>query len=252
MLASLISERYAKALLRAAQAENALDAVGVQARGLELALRAAGGAERFLADPVAMAADKLAVIEGAFEGGMHPLFKAFLKAVLHQKRERFLPRILGNFGTLLDEAEGRVEAKLGTARNLPAPERAVLEEALSKRLGRQVTLKPYSDKALLGGAVLRIGDTVYDASLRGRLSRLGRLLAEGPPPRPKRTPVSSAAGGAKKRAEGKATGSRKTAPKKAAGAKKAQPSKKTVTSIKAKTPAKKTAVAKKKKAAKKR
>ena len=97
MLASLISERYAKALLRAAQAENALDAVGVQARGLELALRAAGGAERFLADPVALAADKLAVIEGAFEGGMHPLFKAFLKAVLHQKRERFLPRILGSF-----------------------------------------------------------------------------------------------------------------------------------------------------------
>ncbi|HXC62948.1 MAG TPA: ATP synthase F1 subunit delta [bacterium] len=251
MLASLISERYAKALLRAAQAENALDAVGAQARGLELALRAAGGADRFLADPVAMAADKLAVIEGAFEGGMHPLFKAFVKAVLHQKRERFLPRILGNFGTLLDEAEGRVEAKLGTARSLPAEERAMLESALSKRLGRQVTLKPYSDKALLGGAILRIGDTVYDASLRGRLSRLGRLLAEGPPPRPKRAPAP-AAGGAKKKAEGKASSSRKAATKKAAGAKQAQPSKKTVTSIKAKAPAKKKAVAKKKKAAKKR
>ena len=233
MLASLISERYAKALLRAAQAENALDAVGAQARGLELALRAAGGADSFLADPVAMAADKLAVIEGAFEGGMHPLFKAFVKAVLHQKRERFLPRILGNFGTLLDEAEGRVEAKLGTARSLPAEERAMLESALSKRLGRQVTLKPYSDKALLGGAILRIGDTVYDASLRGRLSRLGRLLSEGPPPRAAKAP---AAGGAKKKAEGKASSSRKAATKKAAGAKQAQPPKKTVTSIKAKAP----------------
>jgi F-type H+-transporting ATPase subunit delta len=247
MLASLISERYAKALLRAAQAENALDAVGVQARGLELALRSAGGAERFLADPVAMAADKLAVIESAFEGGMHPLFKAFLKAVLHQKRERFLPRILGNFGTLLDEAEGRVEAKLGTARSLPADERAMLEQALSTRLGRQVTLKPYSDKALLGGAVLRIGDTVYDASLRGRLSRLGRLLAQGPPPRVPRAKAAPA--GAKKKAASKPAAK---AAKAAAGAKTSPVAKKKTAALKAKAPAKPSAVAKKKKPAKKR
>jgi F-type H+-transporting ATPase subunit delta len=243
MLASLISERYAKALLRAAQAENALDAVGAQARGLELALRSAGGADRFLADPVAMAADKLAVIESAFEGGMHPLFKAFLKAVLHQKRERFLPRILGNFGTLLDEAEGRVEARLGTARSLPADERAMLEQALSKRLGREVTLKPYSDKALLGGAVLRIGDTVYDASLRGRLSRLGRLLSEGPPLRAPRT-------AAKKKSAAKPRAGKTAKP--AAPAKQAQASKKKTSAIKAKAPAKQAAVAKKKKPAKKR
>jgi len=248
MLASLISERYAKALLRAAQAENALDAVGTQARGLELALRSAGGAERFLADPVAMAADKLAVIEGAFEGGMHPLFKAFLKAVLHQKRERFLPRILGSFGSLLDEAEGRVEAKLGTARNLPAEERAMLESALSKRLGRQVTLKPYSDKALLGGAVLHIGDTVYDASLRGRLSRLGRLLSEGPPPRAARAAKAQPA--AKKKAAAKPAAGK--AAKSASGAKQAQSPKKKTAVLKAKAPAKKSAVAKKKKPAKKR
>ena len=231
MLASLISERYAKALLRAAQAENALDAVGDQARGLALALGAADGADRFLADPVAMAADKLNIMEGAFEGGLHPLFKAFLKAVLHQKRERFLPPILVNFGALLDEAEGRVEAKFGTARSLSAPERAMLEGALSTKLGRQVTLKPYSDKSLLGGAVLRIGDTVYDASLRGRLGRLGRRLVQGPIARPK-----PAAAPKKKPA---------ARPKKAAAKKKAAP-------IKAKAPAKKAASPKKKKTTKKR
>ena len=229
MLASLISERYAKALLRAAQAENALDAVGDQARGLALALGAADGADRFLADPVALATDKLKILEGAFEGGLHPLFKAFLKAVLHQKRERFLPRILVNFGALLDEAEGRVEAKFGTARSLTAPERAMLEGALSTNLGRQVTLKPYSDKSLLGGAVLRIGDTVYDASLRGRLGRLGRRLVQGPIARPR------AAAPAK---------TKKAVPAKAPAKKKAP--------IKAKAPAKKAASPKKKKTSKKR
>ncbi|HXC63645.1 MAG TPA: F0F1 ATP synthase subunit delta, partial [bacterium] len=108
--------------------------------------------------------------------------------------------------------------------------RAMLESALSKRLGRQVTLKPYSDKALLGGAVLRIGDTVYDASLRGRLGRLGRRLVQGPISRPKPA----------------AAPKKKPAPaKKAAAKKKAAP-------IKAKAPAKKAASPKKKKTSKKR
>jgi len=254
MLSSLIAERYAKALLRAAQADHALAEVGAQAQALSLALADAGSAERFLSDPVAQAADKLKVVESAFEGGLHPLIKAFLEAVLAQKRERLLPGILSAFTAYLDEAEGRVQASFGTARVLPAAERALLEQGLSKRLGRTVTLKPYTDKALLGGAVLRMGDTLYDASLQGRLSKLGRLLAEGPPPRPKRAPSISAGGGAKSKAEGKAAAPRKAAKKAPAGKQAAKPSKKKVTTVKTKTakaPARK-AAAPKKKTAKKR
>lgn len=224
MLASLIAERYAKALLRAATAEKALADVGVQAEGLSQALQAAEGAERFLADPVAEPASKLAVISAAFEGGPHAILRSFLEAVLAQKRERFLPLILAEFLRLRDEAEGRGQAALGTARPLGAAEVKLLEGELSKRLGRQITLKPYTEKELLGGAVLRLGDTVYDSSLRTRLRKLGQLLSEGPPPRPKRAPVTPAKGAAKK------TGSKKAAAKKTA-----QPSKtakKKVTKVK--------------------
>lgn len=226
MLASLIAERYAKALLRAAQDQKALGDVGAQAEGLSQALQSAEGAERFLADPVAEPSAKLAVIASAFEGGPHAILRSFLETVLAQKRERFLPLILLEFLRLRDEAEGRGQATLGTARALGASEVKLLEGELSKRLGRQVTLKPYTEKELLGGAVLRLGDTVYDASLRTRLKKLGQLLSEGPPPRPKRAPVTPAKGAAKK------TGSKKAAAKKTA--KPSKTAKKKVTQVKAK------------------
>jgi F-type H+-transporting ATPase subunit delta len=221
MLASLIAERYAKALLRASQAELALDAVGAQAEGLSQALRKAEGAERFLADPLAQPGAKLAVMTAAFEGGPHAVLKSFLQAVIEHKREKFLPLILAEFLRLKDEAQGKAQASLGTARPLDARQVKVLEGALSERLGREVTLKPYTDKELLGGAVLRLGDTVYDASLRSRLKRLGQLLSEGPLPKAK------AAASPKPKA--KAASVKKAAAKKAAkpAAKKKAPAKKT-------------------------
>jgi F-type H+-transporting ATPase subunit delta len=222
MLASLIADRYAKALLRASQAETALDAVGAQAEGLSQALQKAEGAERFLADPLAQPGAKLAVMTAAFDGAPHAVLKSFLEAVLEHKREKFLPLILAAFLKLKDEAQGKAQASLGTARPLEPRELGVLEKALSQRLGREITLKPYTDQALLGGAVLRLGDTVYDASLRSRLKKLGQLLSEGPLPKAKKAAAAKApAAKAKKTGAGKA----KAPAKKAAKAKPAAPKK---------------------------
>jgi F-type H+-transporting ATPase subunit delta len=182
MLASLIAERYAKALLRAAQAQGSLADIGAQAETLRLGLVSAESAAAFLGDPLAQPQGKLEILSGIFEGGAHPILKAFLLAVLEQKRERFLPAILHKFAELRDEAEGRSTGSLGTARPLAPAERKLLEATLSRRLGRAVALVPYTDKGLLGGAVLKLGDTVFDGTLRMRLAKLGRLLAQGAQP----------------------------------------------------------------------
>jgi F-type H+-transporting ATPase subunit delta len=210
MLSELIAERYAKALLRAAGAEKALAEVGAQAADLAVGLKHVKGAASFLEDPLSEASAKLAVFEAAFDGGLHPLLRSFLQTVLEHKRERFLPLILARFLQMRDEAEGRVQASLGTARPLAAEERRLLEAELGRRLGRQVILEPYTDKDLLGGAVLRLGDRVYDASLRGRLQRLARLLSEGAFP-PKRASKGKAAGGGKKNSAKNKTVAKKAA-----------------------------------------
>ena len=210
MLATLIAERYAKALLTAAQNERALAVVGGQANALNGALHAAEGAAAFLADPLAGSEAKLKVLNAAFGEAPHPLIKAFLQTVLEHKRERYLPGILDAFAALVDEAEGRVNAQLGTAKPLPVATRKLLENALSQRLGRKVALEPYTDRALLGGAVLRMGDTVFDGSLRSSLTRLGQQLRRGP--LPKAAPKAAA----KKKPAAKKTPVKKAAAKKAA------------------------------------
>lgn len=224
MLASLIAERYAKALLRAAQAQGSLADIGAQAETLRLGLVSAESAAAFLGDPLAEPQGKLKVLSGVFDGGAHPILQAFLLAVLEQKRERFLPAILHKFAELRDEAEGRSSAALGTARPLAPAQRKLLETALSQRLGRSVALVPYTDKELLGGAVLKLGDTVFDGTLRMRLARLGHLLAQGAPETPSPS-AKSAAGRSKpkpagKRKPGAAKAKPVGAPKKKAMAKK--------------------------------
>jgi F-type H+-transporting ATPase subunit delta len=216
MLASLIAERYAKALLTAAKNEKALETVGPQAQSLADALAAAQGVSAFLTDPLAGAPAKLAVLTAAFGDAPHPLMKAFLQTVLEHKRERYLPGILHTFSALVDEAEGRMLAPVGTAKPLPASTRKLLEGALSSRLGRKVTLEPYTDKNLLGGAVLRLGDTVFDGSLRSSLQRLGAEMRRGPVAKPKAAAVKKAA---KKQAKKKPL-AKKAAPKQAKKTKK--------------------------------
>jgi len=180
MLASLIAERYSKALLRAALAENALDEVGGETEILRSALEGAAEAASFLGDPVAQASEKLRVLTGVFDGGGHPIVRGFLSTVLDHKRERFLPAILKAFAGLRDEAQGRVKATFTTARDLPVKEKELLQAALSRRLDRSVVLLPFTDRNLLGGAVLKIGDRVFDGSVQSGLLRLGRLLNEAP------------------------------------------------------------------------
>jgi F-type H+-transporting ATPase subunit delta len=212
MLASLIAERYAKALLTAAQNEGALAQVGPQALALETALNAAPGAADFLTDPLAGAASKLAVFNDAFAGQPHPLIKAFLQTVLEHKRERYLPVILKAFSALLDDAAGLVKGSLGTARALSTAQKKLIEGELSKRLGRTVALEPYTDKALLGGAVLRLGDTQFDGSIRAGLTRLGRQLRQAPISitKPKAAVAKKKAPAAKKKAPAKKPLAKKT------------------------------------------
>lgn len=221
MLATLIAERYAKALLTAAQNERALSVVGGQVHALSGALQGAEGATAFLADPLAGGEAKLKVLSAAFGEAPHPLMKAFLQTVLEHKRERYLPGILDAFVALMDEAEGRVNATLGTAKPLPVATRKLLENALSQRLGRKVALEPYTDRALLGGAVLRMGDTVFDGSLRSSLNRLGQDLRKAPVIKATKAPAKKPAA---KKAPVKKAAAKKATPKKAV-AKKITPKK---------------------------
>ena len=211
MLASLIAERYAKALLLGAKAEKASEAVALQCGALLQALEATPEADAFLASPVAGAPAKLEALKTAFQGQLHPLLEQLLKALLENKRGGFVRAVLREAGRRFKVESGVAEASLATARPLAPAQKALLERELSRQLGRKVQLTPLRQPELLGGAVLRLGDMVYDASLRTQLSKLGRELAAGP-----KAKLAKAAAASKK---AKPKTRQAAAGKKAAGAK---------------------------------
>jgi len=75
-----------------------------------------------------------------------------------------------------DATEGRSHVEVTSAFALTETQQKSIADSMSKRLGTEVDVSVTVDKSLIGGVVIRAGDTVIDASLRGRLSQLGQSL----------------------------------------------------------------------------
>jgi F-type H+-transporting ATPase subunit delta len=183
MLATIIAQRYAKALLSSATDEGVEDRLVGEVSALAEALGEDADVRRFLAEPLSSADDKLGVLLSAFPEPPHALLKQFLRTVMENRRERFLPGMLREFLKLLRETKGELRAELATAFKLDDRQRKLLETELSKRFDRNVELIPVVDRHLVGGATLRVGDTIYDGSLKGALAKLEASLKKAPAPK---------------------------------------------------------------------
>jgi F-type H+-transporting ATPase subunit delta len=98
--------------------------------------------------------------------------KNFMRTLAENRRLAYLPEISALFNTFKDESEGVVDVTVTSATPLDSKQQQTLSEAMARKLKRQVRLHVETDPALIGGAVLRAGDTVIDGSLRARLQRI--------------------------------------------------------------------------------
>jgi F-type H+-transporting ATPase subunit delta len=99
--------------------------------------------------------------------------------VVDNQRTHLLPEILQTFETVIRQRRGVAEAEVMSAAELTAPQKTQLQQTLERLTGRKILAKYSLDPALLGGAVVRIGDTIYDGSVRNRLNQMrARLTAE--------------------------------------------------------------------------
>lgn len=100
----------------------------------------------------------------------------FVANVVANKRLQALPAISSLFEALKAEAEKAAEVEVTSAFALTDAQQAQLVSELTKKLGRQVILNASVDAALIGGVVVRSGDLVIDASVRGKLGKLSATL----------------------------------------------------------------------------
>lgn len=108
---------------------------------------------------------------------LFPDAQNFIRLIVRNGRVLALPGVAEQFEAMRAEAEGTIEAELISALAVSEEQMTKIAESLSRRLGREVTLRVTEDPDLIGGAVLRAGDMVVDASLKGRLQKLATSLS---------------------------------------------------------------------------
>jgi F-type H+-transporting ATPase subunit delta len=175
---SVLALRYAHAFASVA-VSNHLDVTAAQQQLHDFSETLAGSRElrEVLINPSIATAQKLKVLDAiAGRIGMFPQVRNFLAVIIDHQRLAELDEILTEYHAVADEQSGFAEAEITSAHALNDEDRAELEAQVSKLAGGRIRATYHQDATLLGGAVVRIGSTVYDGSIRAQLQQLKQRL----------------------------------------------------------------------------
>jgi F-type H+-transporting ATPase subunit delta len=131
-----------------------------------------------LSTPAVSLKQKQAVAEQiAARLGASKIVRNFLFVVIDHNRTQALPELAEAFEQVIRKRQGMAEAEVVSATELSEAQKKSIAQTLEKKTGKKIEAKFSLDPALLGGAVVRIGDTIYDGSLRHRLDAMRAKLA---------------------------------------------------------------------------
>jgi F-type H+-transporting ATPase subunit delta len=174
-----VARNYAEALLALARKAEDPSGWGTMLRQVANAVRTDSTVERFLDSPRIGAEAKSAVLSAALGDRVPRLFLRFLHQLVKNRRQTLIPVIADEYDTLLDTSLGIVHARVTVARPTGDEETAMMAERLSSIVGKTVVPHMSVDPTIIGGVVVRIGDTVMDGSVRRKLSLLRRRMGAG-------------------------------------------------------------------------
>jgi F-type H+-transporting ATPase subunit delta len=175
---SVLSLRYAHAFASVA-ASSHLDTAAAQQQLNDFGGTLAGSRElrEVLMNPSIANEQKLKVLDAiSARIGMFPQVRNFIAVIMNHQRLDELNEILAEYHAVADEQSGVAEAEITSAHPLNDQDRAELETQVTKLAGGRVRATYRQDATLLGGAVVRIGSTIYDGSIRAQLQQLKQKL----------------------------------------------------------------------------
>ena len=173
-----IGRNYAETLLVLAKREGQEEEWGTLIESIAQAMREDQTLRTFLESPKLAASRKIEILAKALGKRVPPLFLRFLETVIMKRRQMVIPEIASEYRALIDESEDRVHANVIVAREPAEPEREALKRQLSRLFGKRVVPHISINPAILGGVIVKVGDTVMDGSVRRRLATLkSRMLA---------------------------------------------------------------------------
>lgn len=167
-----VSRRYARALYEEAERQGRTEAVDEDVDMLRQSLEQTHEFARLVESPVIPQNKKKDVFRALLDERVDPLTLRFLLLLVEKDRETLLSSLLNTYQDLRDEQRGIVEVQARVPAPLNDDERARLTDRLEAMTGKKIRLQVEERPDLIGGLVIRIGDRVYDGSVRQKLDNL--------------------------------------------------------------------------------
>lgn len=179
MISSTIAKRYARAFFEIAGEEKRYEEYYRELGRFSAVFRENKSLEEFLANPIFAQPDKKAVVESVLEKiRISPLTANFLKLLADKRRIEILPDIEHCYRELMDNALKKARVTVKTALPLSGELSRRLQSGLEELTGKEVEMTVLEEPSLIGGIVVRVGDTLYDGSIRAQLNNIRNLLGE--------------------------------------------------------------------------
>ncbi|MFW6055124.1 MAG: ATP synthase F1 subunit delta [Thermodesulfobacteriota bacterium] len=182
MKEQVIAKRYARALfaLGQEQGDKELDRYGRELSQLASVIEASPHLLKIFKNPIIKTGDKKEILQKI----MHKLelsrtIQSFCLFLADKERLGNFPDIQHTYSALLDVRSGILRGKLITAIELAKARQDKVKKQLEGQLSQKLVLEYESDEDILGGLVLKVGDRVYDASLRAQLDQLKEQIKKG-------------------------------------------------------------------------
>lgn len=175
MKSSKVASRYAKSLLEIAIEQNKIDSVLGDMKFLLEINNESRDLELLIQSPIVNSDKKIDIFEKIFEQ-FEEVSMAFLRLITKNRRESFMPQIAEAFIALVKEHKGIVPVSLISARPLDAKTKEMITSKVQAMVSGQLEIEEKIDESIIGGFIVRMGDTQIDASVASQFNNLKQRL----------------------------------------------------------------------------
>lgn len=180
MIKGSIAKRYAKALIELAQEENQVDQFGEELSAIAKVMEEVPELFNSLRNPAVPREKRRMIMEAVIDkAAPHKFMKNFLLLLLEKRRIEALPQIAAAYSEIADEIEGKIKARVVSARGLDPAQISGIRTALQEKIGKTVILDTGMDRELIGGLVAQVGNYLFDFSIKSQLHKVQKELESG-------------------------------------------------------------------------
>jgi F-type H+-transporting ATPase subunit delta len=175
---SLINVRYAKAFFSLAKEKGLTEELQKDAILVSSVCNSISDFRVLIESPVISTSGKVKAIQSIFQGKVNPYSMNFLVLITENRREKFIPGIFRDLEELYRKSQGIRSAVLTTAQPMEEALVEQIRKSLESEFGGKVELSQMIDEQIIGGFVLRVDDTQYDASIAAQLKKIKEKLLQ--------------------------------------------------------------------------